>query len=100
MTEPSSTRTKASVLGTFPDLVLCSSSFGRAAVSFIISFNKLVNLRKYFLEFCGPLKQVMEPKERVTGMPNYRWSSEIQVTTGDLWLVSGEGADSLVGLSP
>ena len=49
---PSSTGSEAPALGTLPDLALCISSSGCSSVSFIISFNKLVNISKYVPEFC------------------------------------------------
>ena len=52
---PSATRTEAPALGTLPDRALCISSPDYSPVSFLTSFNKVVNVRKCFPEFSEPL---------------------------------------------
>ena len=42
--DPNSTGTEAPALWTLPDLILCIPSSGSSSVSFIRSFNKLVNI--------------------------------------------------------
>lgn len=44
VTHPKCTGTETPVVGILPDLALCVSSYGYSFVSFITSFNKLVNL--------------------------------------------------------
>ena len=55
MMHPDSMGAEAPVLRTFPDLALCISSSGCSSVSFITSFDKLVNISNCFPKFCEPL---------------------------------------------
>lgn len=54
MTHLSSMGTEAPVLGTLPDLALCSSSSSCSPVAFIASFNKLGTVSKCFPESREP----------------------------------------------
>ena len=62
-----STGTEAPVLGTLPHLALFLSSFGCSSVSFIISFNKLINA-SVSLSSVSHLAKLIEPKEEVVGI--------------------------------
>ena len=66
---PNSMGTEAPVLGTLLDLVLWISSFGCSFVSFIISFNKLVNISVSLSSVSHPSK-LIEPEKGVMGTSN------------------------------
>ena len=58
VTHPNFTGAEAPALRALPDLALHTSSSGCSSVSFIISFNELVDGSKCFPEFCEPLSQI------------------------------------------
>ena len=77
---PSYMGREAPVLRTLPDLTICISSSSYLSVSFIIFFNKLVNIGKCFPGFCEPLLQI-KPEEGIMGISDIANQSEAQVTT-------------------
>ena len=66
VTHPNSRATEAPVLGTLPDLALCISSSGCSSVAFVISFNKLVNVR-VSLNSLRHSNKLTKPEEGVVG---------------------------------
>lgn len=66
MIHPNCTGTEVSALRTLPDLALCISSFGYSSISFIMSFNKLVNI-PVSLSSLGYSRQLLEFEDLVMG---------------------------------
>ena len=48
---------------------------------FIISFNKLVNINRCFLEFCKPFYKMVQSRERAMEKLTYSWLAELGVKT-------------------
>lgn len=95
---PNTTGTEAPALGTLPDLTLCMCLSDWSSVSFIMSFNKLVNI-SISLSSVSCSSKLIEPKGRVVGPVIYR---QLVRSTGDnLNLkLTPELEGSLMGLSP
>ena len=69
VTYSSFTGTEALALGALPDFAVGMSSFGSSSVSFIMSFNKLVNVT-VSLSSVSCSSKLMKPEEEVMGISN------------------------------